>query len=413
MLKLFKQNKMFRILLTYQIFSGLGGGMFSLFMLLSMHLIHRNSMFTGITGFLMAAPHIFSFAVGPIVDRRNKITIMRLTTFLEFVVLALLAFTPLQEYLGVMFMFAVVFTYSIANLFEAPAGTAFLPQIVKEEEIMEANSLISIASLTGGVAIGAILFTSLAGEINFRFLYGFSALFLALAFLFSLFLKNAAAKESTDKVASNYLQDLKEGAKFLKRSVLLYITIAVVAMSFAGEITYVNRPLFLEYHVGGQGYVLFTLASLVGGVAASYFVGIMGKKFKLGKLIFVLLVFTSAVRITFALVVPTQYIGGLVAMAVYSAIATAVSIIFGSMNQKIPSNDMVGRIDTMTSTFTAIAATFGALAGGFIGSIVQDAGRIFIFQGASYVVIGVLLMFVPSIRKLPKMNDIKKAESEE
>jgi len=396
----------------YQFFSSIGGAMFSMFILLSVHLIYQNPIYTGIAGFLMAAPRIISFAVGPVVDRRNKITIMRLTTFLEFLVLSLLAFTPLQEHLGVLFMFAVIFAYNIAALFENPAGTALLPQIVHEEEILQANSLIDSVAMVGGIAIGVVLFTSLAGEINFSFLYGFSAVFVALAFVSSLFLRIVTVKESTEEPPpSNYLQDLKEGAKFIKRNILLYTILAVVAIDFFGEIAYVNRPMFLEYHVGAQGYVLFSLMTLVGGVIASSFVGMLGNKFKVGKFVFTLLLLSGVVRIVFALLVPIQLIGALISMISFAALAFSADIIFSSLNQKIPPKDMVGRVDTISRTFVAIFIAIGAFAGGFLGSIVPDAGHIFIYQGISYVVIGVVIILISSIRKLPKMNEIKKSDS--
>ncbi|MCL2378388.1 MAG: MFS transporter [Defluviitaleaceae bacterium] len=411
MLGLFKQNKMFRVLLTYQFFSSIGGAMFSMFILLSVHLIYHNPIYTGIAGFLMAAPIIFSFAVGPVVDRRNKVKIMRITTFIEFLVLSLLAFTPLQEQFGVMFMFAVILTYNIAALFEAPAGTALLPQIVQDEKILEANSLINIVAMVGGIIIGAVLFTSLAGEINFSFLYGFSAVFLAMAFIISLFVKNTTVVESTEKPpSSNYLQDLKEGAKFIRRNILLFTIMAIVIMDFAGEIAYVNRPMFLEYHAGAQGYVLYALMGLVGGVVASYFVGMLGNKFKIGRLSSVLFVLAGIVRVVFALAVPRQLIWGLITMVVYVALASAVDTVFSSLNQKIPPKDMVGRVSTISRTFIAVFVALGAFVGGFLGRIVPAVDYIFIFQGVSYVVIGFGLVLLPSVRKLPKMNEIVKSE---
>jgi len=405
MLKLFKLNKMFRILLGYQFFSAIGGAMFSMFILLSIHLIYGNPIYTGIAGFLMAAPRIASFAVGPIIDRRNKVAIMRLTTFLEFLVLGLLAFTPLVDQLGVMFMFAVIFIYNIAALFENPASTAYLPQIVDEDGILQANSLINIVAMAGGVVIAAVLFTSLAGEINFQFLYGFSAVFIAFAFLFSLLLKNIGGKKE-DAATHNYLQDLKNGASFIRKNVLLFVIIAVVAISFGGEIAFINRPMFLEYHVGAQNYILFVVMGLVGGIAASSLVSSLGSKFKIGSLIFILILLAGVIRIVFALVVPVQMIAGLATAAAYAAVGTSVGIIFQSLIQKIPEKDMVGRIDTMATTFVAIAATIGALVGGFLGSAVSNIAYIYIWQGIGYAILGLLLIFVPSIRKLPKMKEI-------
>jgi len=409
MLSLFKQNKVYRLFLTYRFFSAIGSAMFSMFILLAVHLIYANPMYTGIAGLLMAAPRIFSFAVGPIVDKRNKIAIMRFTTFLEFLVLSLLAFTPLLDSLGVMFMFAIIFVYNVAALFESPAGTALLPQIVSEEKILEANSLIDIVAMAGGIAIGAVLFISLGWDIDFKFIFGLSAFFLASTFIFSLFLKNPAAnKNMTKALPTKYMADLKEGAKFIRHNILLYVTIAVVAMDMAGEISYINRPMFLEYHVGAQGYIVFTLMGLVGGIIGSYFAGKIGGKFKLGKFVFVLFVLAGIVRIVFALILPFQYVGGLVAIVIYIALAGLLDVIFTSLNQKIPPKDMVGRVNTMSTTFVAIFVAVGALVGGFLGRVVPVVDHIFIFQGASYFLIGTFLVLVPSFRKLPTMNEIKK-----
>ena len=415
MLALFKQNKKYRILLMYQFFSGIGGGVFSIFIMLAVHLIYENPIYTGIAGFLIALPRIVSFTVGPIVDRRSKINIMRITTLLEFLVLALLAFTPLQEYLGVLFMFAVILVFNIAALFENPAGTAYLPQIVKEDEIMQANSFINIVALIGGIAVAAMLFISLGDDNNFSFIYGFSTVFLAVAFIISLFLKNPAEKESVEKAEkaekaapSKYIADLKEGVRFIRRNILLYTTIAVVAMGFFGEIVAVNRPMFVEYHIGAQGYIALVVMAIIGGLIASVFVGSMGNKFKLGRLILALFIFLGITRFVFAFTLPVSYAAGLVTSVASAALATSLSIIFNSLNQKIPPENMVGRIDTMSTTFRAIFVAIGALAGGFLGNIVPAVDYIFIFHGISYIVIGVLITCVSRIRKLPAMNEIEK-----
>lgn len=411
MVNLFKQNKMFRVYLMYQFFSSIGGAMFSMFVLLSVHLIYNNPIYTGIAGFLITLPRIVSFAVGPIVDKRNQVTIMRLTTLLEFSLLAMLAFTPLQLNIGIMFTFAVIFFYNVAALFEEPASTALLPKIVDEDSILTANSLIQIVAMTGGIGIAIILYSSLADDINFSFLYGFSAVFLSLAFLSSLFFKIANKQNAkTEKI--DYIADLKEGAAFLKGNVLLLIVIATIALGFFGEITYINRPQFLEYHVGAQGYILFTVMSLVGGIASSYIINKYGNATTVSKFIFVLFILAGAMRIVFTVLVPIRLASALVAMAAYTAMASAAGMVFMTLRQKMPPNNMVGRISTISTTFVAIAVTIGALVGGFLGNVVADTGHIFIFQGSMYFVIALLLMLSPTFRKLPSFGEIKKDDAD-
>jgi len=411
MFELFKSNNMFRRLLGYQIFSGLGGGIFSIFMLLSVHLLYGNPIFTGIAGVLMAGPQIFAFTVGPIVDRRHKVTIMRVTTLLEFVVLATLAFTPIIDTIGVVALFGAAFIFSSAALFEAPAGTALLPQIVPENKIMEANSLIQIAAMSGGIIVGVGLFVFFGGlDADLSVVYAFSAVFLAIALLFSLFIKDPNAPSAQTGQKANYIQDLKEGGRFIRKNVLLFITIAVVAQMFFMEIASVNRPAFLETHVGAQGYIVFTMTALIGGIVASALMGSLGKKFKTGWMIFVLFAISGGVRIFFAFILPHSYAGGLATMVVYATLGSAIGITISSLRQRIPKKDMVGRVDTISTTFSAIAVTVGALVGGFLGNAVADVAYVFAYQGIALVAISLFVILVPSIRKLPKMNDIDKHE---
>jgi len=421
MITLLKENKLFRSFLGYRLFSGLGGGIFSIFMLLSVHLIYENPMYTGISGFLIAVPFIFSFAIGPIVDKSKKPTIMRWTTLLEFAALALLAFTPLHEQIGILFMFAMILVFSIAALFESPSKTALLPQIVHDANIVKANSLIQIVQLIGGIGVAALLFIALrdGANANFSFIYGVSAVFLIIAFLFALLVKEPDKKEANFRPVvnvifkdSHYLNDLKAGAKFIQRNVLLFIIIAFVSMSVFAEITSVNRPEFYEYYAGAQGYVIFMIMALIGGIIASVLAGTLGSSFRVGRLLVVLLMITGVIRIVFVLVIPGSLIGAYIIAVFYAAISGPVDIAFTSLGQKLPSKDMVGRVDAIATTITAIFVAIGALLGGFLGSIVPNVDYIFIFHGISYGAIGLFILLVPNIRKLPKMDEINYVSEE-
>ena len=415
MIALLKENKIFRVLLGYRFFSGLGGGIFQIFMLLSVHLIYENPIYTGIAGFLVAVPFIFSFAVGPVVDKSKKSTILRWTTLLEFAALALLAFTPLHDQIGILFMFAVILVFSTAALFESPSKIALLPQIISDENIVKANSLIQIVQLVGGLGVAALLFITLrdGANANFSFIYGVSAVFLIIAFMLALFLKEPDKKEvDAESETSNYLSDLKAGAKFIRHNVLLFLLIAAVSMSVFAEIASVNRPEFYEYYAGAQGYIIFMIMALIGGIIASVLAGTLGNNFRVGRLLFVLLIMTGAIRIVFVMVIPNSLIGAYIIAILYAAISGPIDIALESLAQKIPPKEMVGRVDTIATTIAAIFVAIGALLGGLLGSIVSDVDYIFIFQGISFGVIGIFILLVPSIRKLPKMAEIGKPEKQ-
>ena len=121
---------------------------------------------------------------------------------------------------------------------------------------------------------------------------------------------------------------------------------------------------------------------------------------------------TGVIRIVFVAVIPVSLIGAYIIAVLYAALTGPIGIAFTSLGQKIPPKDMVGRVDTIVTTFAAIFVAIGALLGGFLGNIVADVGHIFIFHGISYGVIGVFVLLVPSVRKLPKMDEIEKNAGE-
>jgi len=361
----------------------------------------------------MSAPLVFSFVAGPVVDRSNKVKIMRLTTLLEFGVLALLTFTPLLENLGVMFMFGVIIVFSIASLFEGPSGTALLPHIVGDDDILPANSLINIASLLAGILLAILLFGLLADGENLRLIYGLSTCFLACAVAFSLFMRDPSTKNTpADAPKHGFLSDLLVGVKFLRKNILLFFLIAYAARTFVGQIAYVNMPAFIEYYAGAQGYILISVVSMVGGLIASSLVGTLGKKFKVGQMMLVLFVLTGVSRVAFALLLPESFYGALVIVVMFSTFVNASGIVYGSLEQKLPPKDMVGRVDTMSTTFLAIFVALGALSGGFIGRVVPNVAYILITQGILIVLTGMYLILVPAVRKLPKIDDISRTNED-
>ena len=413
MFNLIKENKMFRVLLIYQIFSGLGGAIFQFFMLLAVHLMYENPIYTGITGFLIAFPHVFAFLVGPMVDRAKKPRIMRITTFVEFAMLALLAFSPLLEIFGVIFVFIVVASFSVMALFEAPTSTALLPQIVEPEKILKANSAIDISQLVGGLIVAVILFSSLGYDANFTLIFGVSVAFLFIAFLTSLFVKEPGKEKSEAKPRKNYLLELKEGAKLIKNGVLLYATLAGIVMIFFAEIAFINRPMFLEYHVGAQGYIIFTVVGIIGSIVASVIMGSIGGKFRAGRMISFLLILASINRIAFTFIIPHSLAGAIATTVFYVAAAGAVGMIFRTLRQALPPKDMVGRVETIHTTLAAGFVAVGAIAGGFIGSALSNVGYTFVLHGAVYALVAITLLFIPAVQKLPKMSEIKKSNDEE
>ena len=414
MIDLLKENKTFCRLVVYRVFSALGGGVFRLFMLLSVHLLYENPIYTGIASFLMMAPHFFSFAAGPVIDRANKVKAMRWTTLIEFIAVGLLAFISFQGSVHVLFMFAVILLYTVAQVFEAPAGNAFLRKIVDECEIMKANSLINIAVTVGGLIVAALLLGALDGDVEHSFIYALSAVFLVLCFIVSFFLKDITARVEDlqkENAFKKYFAELKEGSRYVSRTkFLLYFLIAGIAASFFMDVAYTNMPEFATTHVGAQGYVVLTVATLAGALVSSVIAGLVGDKFRVGMLVCFVWILAGVLRIGFAYTLPVSYIGGLAILFGYFTILGFSGMLRNTLIQKTPKENMVARVVTVHTTLISVAGALGALAGGFIGGVVSSLTHVFVLHGAIYILLGIVLILSPSIRKLPRVNEIKSDE---
>ena len=404
-------NRQFRFYMVYQLFSGLGNGVFSFFMLLSIHLLYGVPMFTGIAAFLFGAPSFVAFTVGPVVDASNKVKIMRLTSLVEFIVLAVLAILAFTGEIPVFVMFAVILCFSVAALFERASKVAFLRQIVSENKLVEANAAINIASLIGGLGVAAAMFRMVAEDrVDFPLIFGLSMVFVALAFLVSLFLRDTNTYNATEAKSRTYFADLKAGAVFLRHSVLMFFLIGSIIRFFAMDIANVNLPAFVEYYWGARGYILLSVTAMIGSLFASVLVGRLGKNFRIGHLVFILMLLTGLVRITFAYILPTNFFGSQGIHIAYSAVGTAIGILSGAMYQKMTPKNMVARVNTLSTTLTSISAGLGALFGGWLGHMVYETGRLIMAHGFTYITIGIFLILVPRVRRLPKINELTEGE---
>ena len=409
MADLLRKNKVFRVLLVYYVCSGLGGGIFQLFMLLSVHLLFENPIYTGIAAFLMMFPHFFAFVAGPVVDRSNKVKIMRRTTFIEFSAITILVVFSYLDALHVLIMFAAILIYTVAQVFESPSASAFLRKTVEEEEIMKANSLIQMSATVGGLFVAVFLLRALGDDVSLTNIYAVSAAFVVLAFVTAHFLKDQNASEDIPgpNILKPYLDDLKAGAAFVLRTNFIFcFLVAGVTAAFFIDFAYTNMPEFATTYIGAQGFVVLTLVVLVAGFFSSTLVGLVGDKFPIGLLTCLVWLAAGALRIGFANILPISYTGALAINFVYAILLGFASMIRFSLLQKSTSKEMIARVNTVHSTFIAVFGALGALAGGFAGSMVGSVSHLFVLQGVVYMFIGVVLFMIPSIRRLPKINEV-------
>jgi len=200
---------------------------------------------------------------GALVDSWNTRTVLVVSDFIRGCLVLLMI--PAAIYGGLYAALGVVFLLYVANSFFLPARSAILPDIVEEEDLVEANSLATMAGVAATIA-GAALGGFLVERAGWRWGLGVDAMtyFLSVGFLAVLRPRTRARRPLPATAAATYralVRDIREGARLTVRDrAVLGPILALVLLWVAGGALHVAGTVLLKERmsafVSGTGGVL-------------------------------------------------------------------------------------------------------------------------------------------------------------
>ncbi|MCL2286589.1 MAG: MFS transporter [Firmicutes bacterium] len=405
MLNLFKENRNFRNFLLYQGFKGIGSGIFAIFMMWVVHSQYQNPFYTGVAGFMFAAPNVVGFIAGPYVDRHNKVWLIRAMCLVQLLVVGLLLVNTYA--FGAWVLFLVILVFQIANMISIPAETAYLPTIVDSGDLIKANASIRISATITGLVIGVFLYLSMARGTEFSIAYAVNAAVLFLGLVFAVLMKSAVAQKPEEKDTRNYLAELKAGLVYVRSDALAHLVLVFIFSGILGHMAHVNLPMFAEIHSGeASGYIILSVIGLLGGLIGSYIARAIGAKYELSKIFTAGFLLMGIIRIIFIYVIQDSFTRSIWILALYVGLGAAIGIFFQSLQQKLLPEKIIGRVSTILTSLFSVAAALGSLLGGVMGSLLPNVDTVFIIQGVSYIVISLFMFLSVRIRKLPKISEV-------
>ena len=235
-----------------------------------------------------AAPRLIIYPLaGVIGDRVNRKTIMVSMDFGRGILILMLAFLALRNVLSIPLLFGFQFVVSIMNALFAPATMAMLPDIVKEEDLLRANSIteaVTSVSYIAGPVLGGIIYGM--GGVQAAFLVN------GISFLgsgvFELFIKYYQKTEKFGKI-TDVVTDLKEGITFIKtHRGLLTLLVLGLAINFLGSpllmvlVPYVMRVVI---QVSSEQYGILQTAFMAGVLGGNIIIGSVLARTKLEKML--------------------------------------------------------------------------------------------------------------------------------
>ncbi|MGQ9707222.1 MAG: MFS transporter [bacterium] len=349
-------------------------------------------------GFLMiisAIPNlIFGPFMGVLADRLNRRYIMIVSD------LARCAFAFIFPFTATLWqIYALVFLMGIARTAYSPAEFSLLPNLVKKDELVVANSLeVTTMNITMivGPALGGLIIS----------IYGTTPAFIAnaLTFLFSAvmisFIREILCAEKSEERKTGIFSDFKEGLSFLwGDSIMRYIIIvfSIVVILVAGInpliIVYVHKTLGkgdIEF-----GYLISILG--VGGIVGGFLYGLIGKRVsKMQVMIYNLLI--DGMVMCFLGFTSSYYFAGVI-FFIFGMINTAFHVAVMTLLQEYIPNNLRGRIIGVFSLIFDPLRMFSMGIYGFLADIFS-VGILFIASGLFEVLTGGFARLMPAYRKI-------------
>ena len=406
------KNKNFSILLFGRLITNFGDSIYSIATLTLIYTLTKSTFYSGITLFLISFTAILQIFISPIINKFNVKNFLIISQLLQAIILLVITYLIFANKLKITTLIIFIVCISFINQIVYPIQLGLLPKIVKQQELVKANSLFSIA-YQGSDA----LFNSIGGFIItvFGTIFAFtinSFTFFVNSILFIFLSSDLSRNEkTTNTTQENYLSKLSSGIKIWNKPLLKPLLIGIIIINFSTSSLLTVLPEYSE---------------------TSYFYGILLSTFGLGILIGAFLSNTQILKnirlsilyTTFTLGIALSW-GTLSILNNNSIINKIINfslflfswILIGILNtysqtmiQCVISKD---KLDVAMSTMIGLSIAFtplGALISGIL-SIKYNTKTIIIITSLLIICVFLFWLFNNNIRKLPSFSNLTKEDN--
>lgn len=324
----------------------------------------------GITSYIVAGSLMASF-----VDRYNKVKILYITDFIRGIVLLILFYSMLYhnntQSIIIVFYISSVILNSCSALFN-PSSLSVLPQLVEDEELVKANSLlIMINNFAGivGLVFGVIIYEvagmkiiAIVNAISY-ILSGVSEVFIKYTHKSALISKNSGILSSLNYIHKNTL--LLVMILFAFTWNFIYIPIYSVYLPYC-----FNSVFNLEISYLGSVHLSLLIGFIVGSYISNYFKKSSNIYYFLLKVVALQLpLFISMSLFSY---IGTEFeLSGKVLAILFSCAFFFLGILISIVNVKMnviiqtrSSKEFIGRVNSFKGVLANAAMPLGIILGG-------------------------------------------------
>lgn len=350
---------------------------------------------------------LFGLSAGAWADRVKRRNLLMAADFGRVIVIGSIPVAHFAFSLNIEHLYAAAFFIGVFRTIKEIASPAFLPSMVGEDRLLEANSKIttglSIVETTA-FAVGGWI-ADLASAIVTVIVQGVAYLAGGLAVL-SI---RKPEPELEPRSGGSHLSEIASGFRFVRsHRILLVIVISNMLFGASGGIIGSQITLFAISEVGFQAgvvgmlYAIGGISSFIGSIIAMRFIRRVG----IGNAMAFGWIITGAVTLFYPFAP---------APLVIAAIFFAIPQLFGdafwtiqnisevSLRQTITPVAMRGRVNSLVNTTQLTAELIGAVIGGVIAETVGLRAALGV--GAGLIIVAGLVIFFSPVRRIRAVED--------
>ena len=315
---------------------------------------------------------MFSFTLGPRIDRLNIKKLLQVVTIIQ-AILSLLIIPlfndPNLHLFAIIFLIIVYILSTIGSTLIYPAEDKILPIIVKKENLAKVNGIFQMSYQTLDLFLDAGA-TILITYLSIKNTIIISGLIFAFALLFYARLNFNVQSISSDKENSTYLKALINGWQALQKEkdILILILPFAITNLFYG-ISSIGLPYFATQYLdrSAMSYGGLELASSVGGLLGSIAVQHFYVKDNKLRLLIVICLILSGISIILETIIAPIFPILILLFALFSTFwISMMNINFRVLVQENFHPNLLGRINTINSSIVNCMIPIGSFLGGII-----------------------------------------------
>ena len=405
------KNKNFSILLFGRLITNFGDSIYSIAILSLMYTLTKSTFYSGITLFLISFTSILQIFISPIISKFDVKKFLIISQLIQAIILLVITYLIFINKLHITTLIIFIVCISFINQIVYPIQLGLLPKIVKQQELVKANSLFSIA-YQGSDA----LFNSIGGFIItiFGSIYAFiinSLTFFINSVLFIFLSSDLSKNEKTITTQENYLSKLSSGIKIWNKPLLKPLLIGIIIINFSTSSLLTVLP---EYSETSYFYGILLSASGLGILIGAFLSNT--QILKNIKLSILYTTFTLGIALsweTLSILNNNSIINKIINFSLFLFGWILIGILntySQTMIQCIVSKD---KLDVAMSTMIGLSIAFtplGALIAGIL-SIKYNTKTIIIITSLLIFCVFLFWLFNNNIRKLPSFSNLTKEDN--